>query len=199
MAGGNGKCAVCNHPERMRIELLLVDGAGQSAIGRKFGMSKHCVSRHWLNHVTGKQRAALAMGPVGPMELAARVAEESQSILDHHKVTRATLYTAIKACQEAGDAKGIALLTGRLTSVNEAIGRLTGQIAASPFIQNNNLTLVMGTPEVRNFLDELSEQLEPFPEAHRAVIHWLETKEAAMLNAAQAAQEAALPALEHQG
>jgi hypothetical protein len=192
MAGGNGKCAVCNHVERLRIELLLVDGAGQSAIARKFGMSKHSVSRHWLNHVSDKQRAALAMGPMGPMELAARVCEESQSILDHHKVTRATLYTAIKACQEVGDAKGIALLAARLTSVNEAIGRLTGQIAASPFIQNN-LTLVMGTPEVRRFLDELGEQLAPYPDAHRAIVQWLETKEAAIIDAAQQT----MPALEH--
>jgi hypothetical protein len=160
-------------------------------------MSKHSVFRHWQNHVTPQQRAALAMGPLGPMELAASVTEESQCLLDHHKVTRASLYHALKAAQELNDFKGIALLTARLTSVNEAIGRLTGQVMSSPFIQNNNLTLVMGTPEVKRFLDELGEQLEPFPDAHRAVVRWLEGKEAQILDAAQAAQQAARPALEH--
>src|SRR5580658_3398974 len=80
--GHAGGCTVCAHVERTRIELLLAGGAGQHAVGRKYGLSKDSVHRHWKNHVTEERRAALIMGPVQRMSLAAQVAEESESVLE---------------------------------------------------------------------------------------------------------------------
>jgi hypothetical protein len=98
--GQNGRCTVCTHIERVRIELMLAGGAGHRAIGRKYGLTHYAVGRHWSGHVTEERKAALVLGPVQRQALAARVAEESESVLDHHKATRCGLYARYDAAIE---------------------------------------------------------------------------------------------------
>ena len=184
-----GACKVCQHPDRSRIELLLAGGAGFSAVGRKFGFARpDCLIRHWRRHVSEERKVALRLGPVQSTALAARVAEESESVLDQHRAVRAGLWQAYAAAVEAGDALNVASLAGRLTDSINATARITGEIASSPLVQNNttinNLVLM---PEFARFQADLIRALARFPDAARAV-----AAEFARIDGARAR-----PALEH--
>ena len=190
--GHKGGCTVCAHTECTRLEVLLAGGAGQSAVARKFGLSKDAMHRHWRHHVSAERKAQLVMGPVQRQTLAAQVAEESTSVLDHYRAIRAGLYTFFTAALDAGDRVTGIQAGAKLKDVNDSIARVTGELASSPLVQQNSLTIVMQSPQVQEFMQGLMDQLARFPEAAQAVVGWLEAKEASAL------QVAALPALEQQ-
>jgi hypothetical protein len=186
---------VCAHVARTQIELLLAGGAGQKAVARKFSISKDSVHRHWHSHVSDARKATLILGPVQKEALAARVAEEAGSVIDHHRITRSGLYDLFSAALEAGDRTAGAMLAGRLTEVNSAIGRLTGELAASPLISNtvvnNNVTAVFESPRFLQFERALLALANEHPELHPrllAIIKLLDDEDPA----------AQRPALEHQ-
>jgi hypothetical protein len=146
----SGKCTVCAHPERVRAELLLAGGAALNAVCRKFsGISRYALARHWDNHVGEERRATLLLGPVAKAALASRLAEESESVLDHHRATRCALYAALDTAVTANDRNAVALLAGRLTEVNNAIGRLTGQLINSPLVQQTTINFHASSEYVR--------------------------------------------------
>ena len=188
---GHRRCRVCYHLERTRIELLLAGGASQRSVARKFGLSEDSVQRHWTRHIDDERRARLIVGPVAREALASQVAEESSSVLDHYRAIRAGLYTLYDAAVSAHDRSGGALIAGRLIEVNNAVAKLTGELAQSPLIQHNHLNVFLQNPETQRFLQELAQQLKPFPDALRAVVAWLESREAQVLRAVER------PALEH--
>lgn len=103
-----GHCSICNHEDRSRAELLLAGGASQQSVATKFAMSPDAVGRHWRGHVSEERKASLLMGPVQRMELAARVSEEAEAVIDHFRTVRAGLYTMFNAALEAGDRKRLA-------------------------------------------------------------------------------------------
>lgn len=192
-----GRCTVCAHTERTRIELLLAGGAGQKSVADKFGLSKDSVHRHWHGHVPEERRAALLLGPVQVQALAAKVAEESESVIDHHKATRAGLYQFFTTALEAGDKTSGAMLAGRLTEVNNSIARITGELASSPLVQRNTVNVFMQSQEFAEFQGRLIAVLSRFPEAREAVIAEFERLEA-LEAAAEPAEHTELPALEHE-
>ncbi len=184
-----GRCGVCGHAERTRIELLLAGGASQKSVGDKFGLSKDSIHRHWHGHVTEERKAALMLGPVQVQALAAKVAEESESVIDHHKATRAGLYQLYATALEAGDKSTGALLAGRLTEVNNSIARITGELSKSPLIQNNTQINFTSAPEFAKFQADLVRVLSAYPDAYQAVLAEFQRLEA---------EATPLPALEHE-
>ena len=167
---GSSTCTVCKHVERVRIELLLAGGASQTAVAAKYRLSKHAVHRHWANHVSDERRAALALGPVQRQELAARVSEESASVLDHLKAVRAGLYQMFSAALDAGDRISGGLIAGRLHENLNAMARITGQLASSPLVQVNNQTNLFLLPEFADVQATLIRVLAPHPAARADVI-----------------------------
>ena len=156
------------HPDRAQIELLVAGGASHRAVAAKFGMSHHSIGRHWAGHVSHERKAALVMGPVTRAALAARVSEESESVLDHLRSVRAGLYALYDAAVTAGDRNGGALLAGRLHENLGKMAQLTGQLAQSPLIVQNNFFL--NDPNFIEFQRDLISTLRRFPEARNAVI-----------------------------
>jgi len=188
-----GRCTVCGHAERTRIELLLAGGAGQKSVADKFGLSKDAIHRHWHGHVNEERKAALLLGPVQVQALAAKVAEESESVIDHHKATRAGLYQFYATALEAGDKTSGALLAGRLTEVNNSIARITGELAQSPLMQSNTVNVFLNSPEFVKFQADLIRVLAGFPDAREAVIAEFERLDALEAEPLPNAS----PALEH--
>lgn len=184
-----GRCGVCAHADRTRIELLLAGGASQKSVGDKFGLSKDSIHRHWHGHVTEERKAALMLGPVQVQALAAKVAEESESVIDHHKATRAGLLQLYATALEAGDKSTGALLAGRLTEVNNSIARITGELSKSPLIQNNTQINFTSAPEFAKFQADLVRVLSAYPDAYQAVLAEFQRLEA---------EATPLPALEHE-
>ncbi len=191
--GHAGGCKVCAHLERGRIELLLASGAGQTAIAAKFGVSKDSVHRHWRDHVDEERRLTLIMGPVQRQALAARVAEENSSVIDHLKAIRAGLYQQYTAALAAGDRTSGSLLAGRLHENLRIVARLTGELAASPLIQQTNIHVNLTQhPDFLELMQDLAEALGPYPEARRAVFARIEQREVAPDDEAEP-----IPRLEH--
>ena len=172
-----GQCTVCQHLERVRVELLVVGGASHRAVGKKYGLSHWAVGRHMTAHVSPERKAALVLGPVSKAALEARLCEESESLLDHFKVTRAGLLQAYDCAITAGDGHTIASLARALNETNGAIGKMTGEILSSPLIQNNtvNNVLLQSAP-AQEFFDGLAQTLRPYPEALQQVVTWLESQ-----------------------
>lgn len=180
-------CKLCAHPERVRIELLLAGGAHHRALARKYGLTHHAIGRHWRGHVSDERRAALMLGPVERMTLAAQVSEEAESVIDHFRAVRAGLYSLYDAAVTAGDCHGGAMVAGRLLRCLDSMARLTGELATSPLIQNNTQINFYASPEFASFQADLIRALSRFPDARQAVLHEFERLESAP----------ALPALEH--
>jgi hypothetical protein len=170
--GHAGGCTVCAHPEKTRIELLLAGGAGQTAVGRKYSLSKDAIHRHWHNHVSEERRAALILGPVQRQALASQVMEEATSVLDHHRAVRAGLYSQFDAAVTAGDKNATALLAGKLTDVNNSIARLTGQLASSPLVSNTTVHL-HASNEYARLRDGLLQLAREHPDVRPALVAML--------------------------
>jgi hypothetical protein len=169
----SGRCTVCSHAEHTRIDLLLAGGASQRSLSRKFHLSHYAIGRHWAGHVSDERKASLVLGPVQRQELAARLSEESTSVIDHFRAVRAGLYQLYRAALDAGDASGGSLLAGRLHENLNAMARLTGQLATSPLVQINNNTqnnFLTADPAFAAFQARLIAALRPFPDARNAVI-----------------------------
>lgn len=183
------RCSICLHADRTRAELLLAGGAAVTSIARRFEMSRDALNRHWRAHVDADRRSVLSMGPVKKITLAAHISEEAESVIDHYRAVRAGLYRFFDAALEAGDRNGGALVAGRLLSCLDSMGRLTGQLATSPLVQNTTVNFYM-LPEFSRFQADLIRVLSRFPEAREAVITEFERLESAP-------SPASLPALEH--
>jgi hypothetical protein len=197
MARPPGNCQVCKHPERARIELTLAGGASRRAIGQKFKLHHLALRRHWILHVSEERKAALTLGPVQAQALAARVAEESESVIDHHRTVRAGLYQLYDSAIEASDRTGGAMLAGRLTEVNSAIARITGQLATSPLVQNTfNTVNFAAHPAYLKLRDGLVALSRAHPEVRPDLFAMLKRLDA---EPDDAPPSAAAHAIEHEG
>jgi hypothetical protein len=138
------RCQICDHPERWRIELLRAGGASLDSLAEKFSCSRDAIHRHWTRHVTDDAKAGYLAGPSQMEALHTKAAAEGESVLDYFRIVRTALMSSMTACSEAGDARGVALVSNSLVGVLERIGKVTGEIAtiASNLTVNNNLTLV---------------------------------------------------------
>lgn len=168
------------HLERSRIELLMAGGASHRSVGAKFGLSHYALGRHWANHVNAERKASLVMGPVTKAALAARLSEESHSVLDHLKSVRAGLYALYDAAVTAGDRTGGALLAGRLHENLGKMALLTGQLAQSPLVQINQQNVLINDPGFAQFQQQLIAVLRRFPDARNAVVAEFERLEREM-------------------
>ena len=166
----SGTCTVCKHPEKTRIELLVIGGASQRSVGKKYGVSNCAISRHLMTHVSDERKASLVMGPVKRMALAAQVAEESSSVLDHLRSIRAGLYSLYEAAVTAGDGAIGALIAGRLHENLGKMAQLTGQLAQSPLVQVNQTNVFINDPSFMQFQQQLIGVLRRFPDARNAVV-----------------------------
>jgi transposase-like protein len=190
------QCSICPHVERARAELLLARGDQVRATARKFGMSEDALARHWRNHVSEEQRAGLVLGGqalAAQQSLAVQVAEANGSVLDNYLATRSALWTRLVVELSGGHSTVAAILATQITRVNDSIARLTGELAASPLIQQTNIHVNLTQhPDFLELMQDLAEALGPYPEARRAVFARIEQREVAPDDEAEP-----LPRLEH--
>src|SRR5262245_11844860 len=84
------QCTICCHPERGRIDYLLVcsarnHGEGRRALAQKFDVSADALWRHGKNHISDEYRAAVKIGPFESEDaLRKLVAETGASVLDRY-------------------------------------------------------------------------------------------------------------------
>jgi hypothetical protein len=176
MSRRSARCTVCAHEERWRIELLRASGASLDSLATKFGVGRDALHRHWHKHVTPEMKANYLVGPAQLADLAAKAADEGASVLDHFRAVRTMLMSQLAATTEAGDARGAAIVAGRLTAVLEQIGRVTGEIATiaqGTINVTNNNAVILQSPAFAKLQATLLSALAPFPDARLAVVHAL--------------------------
>lgn len=187
----SAQCTVCQHPERHRLEMLVIGGASHRSVAEKFStpqkkLTHHSVGRHMQAHVSEEKRASMLLGPVKLATLASRAAEESESVIDHLRALRSGLWQMFDVSLDAGDRSGGALVAGRLLECLTQIAKLTGQLLSSPTIQNNMTINNNFGAEFEQFKVDLIRVLQKHPQALTDVIREFERLDAE-----------ALPALEH--
>jgi len=156
------------------MELLRAGGASLDSLAEKFGVSRDAIHRHWTRHVTADAKASYLAGPSQMEALRAKAAAEGDSVLDYFRIVRTALMSSMAACSEAGDARGVALVSNSLIGVLERIGKLTGEIAtiANNVTVNNNLTLV-NSPAFAKVQAAILQALAPHAAARLAVVEAL--------------------------
>lgn len=176
------RCAVCRHDERWRIELLRAGGASLDSLAEKFGVGRDTIYRHWHNHVSSEMKAGYLAGPVQLQELAAKAAEQGGSVLDHLHAVRTVLMGHLASATEAGDGRLAGYVAGRLTTLLEAIARVSGELgdmARSVTInQTNNVAVLAEHPAFARLQSTMLRALGPFPDARAAVVGALRDLEA---------------------
>ena len=142
------------------------------SLATKFSIDRVIIHRHWHNHVTPEMKASYLCGPAQLAELAEKAAAEGDSVLDHLRMIRTVLTGQLAAMTEAGDGRGAAYVAGRLTSVLESIGRVTGELGsmAQSINVTNNLTVLAEHPAFMRIQATMLRALAAFPEARVAVV-----------------------------
>jgi hypothetical protein len=181
------QCNVCRHPERARIEMLRLAGAGLGAIAAQFDISRDSVFRHMRDHVSEDDRAAM-LADVPLQELLARAADEGVSLLDFCKIIRATLMRQFQLAASVNDAKAAAALAGKLNETLRLIGTFTGEmLKLSPSMTVNNTQVFINSPIFTDLQAMLVRKLEGHPEALARVVEGLLELEAKAAHAPKGA------------
>ena len=126
--GPNGKCAICKHVERGRIEFMCAAGVGRRAIAKKFDVPADSVYRHWSNHVESTLKQRYVAGRLASLSaLQGAMVDESGSILDNLRIVRSNLYAVFSAAAVADDRNAVSLLAGKLHENLQLAAKLSGQ------------------------------------------------------------------------
>jgi hypothetical protein len=173
-----GRCRICQHTERQRMELLCAGGATMRSVSAKFGVNRESLRRHYVHHVDPERKVALTFGPVQRAHLESHLAEEASSVIDHYRAVRAGLYALYDAAVTAGDRTGGALVAGRLLTCLDSMAKITGQMLQSPMVVNNTQNVFINDPGFVQFQSQLVKALRAHPAARDAVIREFERLEA---------------------
>ena len=184
-SGINGRCAVCRHPDRARVEMAR--GASKRAVGEKFGVHPDAAWRHWHNHVPQHVKATLSVQALKPgAELEKLVVDESLGLLQHLQRVRATLYAQFDSAAETGNHQACAMLANQLHRNLQLAATSTGEL------QKHSPTSVMNVLLAPAYLDlrsGLLRALRAFPEAAAAVAAVFRHAEAPVIDGRAIAHE----------
>jgi hypothetical protein len=171
---GRRRCAICQHPDKWRLELLRAGGASLDSLAAKFNVSRDQIHNHWTKHVTAESKATYLCGPAEMATLAQKAAVEGDSVLDYFRMCRSTLVTQLAAMNEAGDARGAGYITGQLVKVLEAMARVTGELSTLASLhlhQNNTVNNIAASSEYLGLRTAVLQALRKHPEARADVLH----------------------------
>lgn len=135
----NGKCKICAHPERARIEHLVLSGASLKATAHRFDLHYGSLQRHMNNHISEAARSAAVRRALRPGVAVSEIVEDSsEGILENLALLRQKLWHTLDACLEVGDANGVNNTAGRLHENLTMFSKLCGQWQkfAKPTTQN---------------------------------------------------------------
>lgn len=176
------RCAICKHPERMRIEMLRLSGMSLDSVAEKFKLGaggRDSLWRHMSRHVDDDAKALL-LADVPIAEAAARAAEEGVSLLDYLHLVRSALLQQVRLAASVNDRHGLAAVSGKALICLREIARLTGELKGiGPKTVINTQINFMASPAFAALQQTLIKALQPYPEAMAAVVGALQEIEAA--------------------
>lgn len=167
------RCAICRHPERLRIESLRCAGVSLDKLSGQFAVHRDAIHRHMGRHVTDERKAGYLVGAGKVAQLAEVAAEESQSVLDYFSILRSALFGMFDRLADKGDHVGATAVSARLVDVLKEIGRVTGQIstiAQSTTINVQNNFAVVNSAPFADLQTGLLEVCARHPEARADIV-----------------------------
>jgi hypothetical protein len=176
------RCSICRagragEIDLLRIEKLLADRAKLKAVAAKFGLKHDALRRHWEGTGTNRKNYLRVGRQLSQDALAAATAEEKVSTIDHLRIVRAGLHKLFQHAVEVNDHGGGASLAAALDRNIMHGAQLAGEWQPSPSVQNN--VAIFNIPGIASTLAGIARALAPFPEARRAVVEFLRSKNGA--------------------
>jgi hypothetical protein len=162
------KCQVCSHPERGRLDYLIVTGAGERGGGRRaiaarFGLPPASIYNHAAQHISAEYRAAILAGPFGSEEDPRRLAaEQNVSVLQNYRAVFNGHRSRWLRALEVGDDDAMVKHGRAMDGMLWRIGQLTREIQPHAVAIQNNLFL---TPDYYTFERRAMKVLRRHPEA----------------------------------
>ncbi len=176
-----GRCQVCVHPERLRIEYLQCLGEPMPRLAEQFEVHKDALYRHYDLHVTDSAKRAAKIGPFATEEQIRRLcAENDHSVLEN----LLAIYQGLaRLYLEAIEAKAVDRATTISRVMHENLklrARISNEIAppSGPTIFN---TII----QAGNFRSEMLELAKEIPEAKPRllkIVKMMADEEAKLLN-----------------
>jgi hypothetical protein len=179
-------CQVCRHPERGRIDYLLVvslgtHGAGRRVLAAKFGVSRDSLARHGMNHISEEYRRSVRIGPFESEDhLRKLCAEAGTSVLERFNAIYSGLSNRWLAAFEIGNDDTLCRLSGQMQANLAMQARLTKELlppGAHTEIQNNFYL----SPEIYNLQRRALSALRRHPEALKDFIRAMRPPQAQVL------------------
>lgn len=151
-------CTVCDHPQREKIDELLIEGEPYRSIAKQFLLSDAAVYRHKGEHLS---KALIKAREVREVAQADTLLEQVQSLQVK------TLDILAKA-EVAGDLKTSLGAIREARGNLELLAKLLGELNERPTIN------ILVSPEWLELRTLILETLEPFPQARLALSSTLE-------------------------
>lgn len=164
-----GKCTVCQHPERTRLELALANGVGLMKAARQFGVSKDSAGRHWRRHVPDARKASLRVTGISDpkVDLEALKRVESESLLQNLITERARLQRIADACERVANFQDATRASSALVKLLTLVAQYLGELRTGNTTITQNFLLSTDWLGLRRVI---ATALRPYPEAQRAVL-----------------------------
>ncbi len=157
-----GRCQVCVHPERLRIEYLQCLGEPMPRLAEQFEVHKDALYRHFELHVSEAAKRAAKIGPFQTEEQIRKLcAENDKSVMENCRAIYQGLARLWLQALEAGAVDRTIALSREMRENLKVQARITKEIAppsgqvvfntivASGDFQTEMLALVQDHPEVR--------------------------------------------------
>jgi len=151
-------CTICQHPNREKINRLLVEGEIFRKIAENFSLSITSLHRHKTEHLPGNLTKAKEAQEIA----------KADSLLEQVKSLQNRALNILSQAEESGDLR-TALGAIREARCNlELLGKLAGELREGQVVN------VLVSPQWIILRSVILESLEPFPEARLAVASALE-------------------------
>lgn len=150
-------CTICEHPQRQKIDKLLVQGEPYRDIAGRFSLSRSALSRH-KEHLPSALTKAQEAGEIA----------HANSLLGQVRDLQTRTLNILDAAEQSGD------LRTALGAIREARGNLEllGKLAGE--LQTGQVVNILVSPQWIILRSVILESLEPFRDARLAVASALE-------------------------
>jgi hypothetical protein len=128
-----GRCTVCRHPDRVRIDYLAASGVELAPLGEKHGISKFAMLRHAKNHITDEFRRSVKIGPFKSEEhLRNLCADSGASVIENLRAVYSGLASRWLANLEAGADHALVAITAKVHDNLTLQARITRELMPAP-------------------------------------------------------------------
>jgi hypothetical protein len=145
-------CTVCTHPNRERIDALLVGGEPYRDIAQQFGVSFYAVHRH-KSHLNGALLRAKEVRDVA----------HADNLLEQVRSLQRKALSILSQAERSGNLKTALLAIREARGCLELLGKLAGELQSAPTVN------ILISPEWVRLRTLILEALEPYPDARLAV------------------------------